>query len=169
MQKQLVLIGAKADLRFGLKQFQGLTKGLEKDHEVLAISSIFRVSHYDEGWEDWGQSLTVCFKIRTTTSAVGLYEYLAQRESALQKEAPRNLFQIYFLSYEDRVETSQNYNLPYPDFHRKPELLVPACEIYREYIHPVLNKDLAALGREQKDSNWGEFFAQGKVLRESQF
>lgn len=160
------LICAQADLRFGLNQFRRLARALNENCGLQAISSVYSVAKYNEIWEDWDRGLSVGFRVQTAFSSDHLLEFLLEQEQRLQKEAPRNMFQTYFLCLGQNVALLKHLNLPHPEFHRRPELLLPVCELFPDYRHPVLHQTLGELSRAFDGKKWGEFFAQGKSLLE---
>lgn len=76
------------------------------------------------------------------------------------------------LNYElllcgDTIMMTPPLTLPHPQLHKRPDLLVPAAEIWGAVEHPVLSRPLSSLVVNLQKNNWGEFYARNKSLLDS--
>lgn len=153
------LIGAVVGMSQGPDQLRSLTSALKEDHQILSVSSIYQISSAESF-----ETLSVVYKIKSEFEPKDLLQYLLEYEQKLKEAAARNFLQFYLLSHGQNVAITMKINLPHPEFHLKPELLLPAREIWGEYEHPVLGKTLSELAEPFVNQNWGRFYMQGSSL-----
>lgn len=72
--------------------------------------------------------------------------------------------QAILLTYDDMVQLTPQLTVPYPRWLGEAHLLIPAAEIWGDYHHPILQKNLYALAQQFSGQPWGEFFSQGHEL-----
>src|SRR5262245_50859324 len=56
-----------------------------------------------------------------------------------EKNGPREL-DLDLLAYEDEVYTEGDLLIPHPRMHNRAFVMMPLCEIARDWVHPVLKK-----------------------------
>lgn len=89
-------------------------------------------------------------------------------QSILDRLAEENTkaLEVFLLAYDDETRLSPQLTLPHNELHLRPQWLLPAAEIWGEYPHPVLGKPLHELAGAQDWGPWGQFYAQGEMLKE---
>lgn len=87
-----------------------------------------------------------------------LAEIQMQQTSGLKNQ---NL-SIHLLSFSDEVSMLPSLTLPHPDLHTRAEFLIPSVEIYPQYRHPILDKDLSEVHNEAGFEGHMVFYAQSK-------
>ena len=58
---------------------------------------------------------------------------------------------IDVLFYDNKIISSEKFNLPHKEIQNRRFVLIPMCEIAEDFIHPVLNKSIKQLLRDTKD------------------
>lgn len=76
----------------------------------------------------------------------------------------RPCLKIRFLAFGDRVQMTPKLTLPDPNLYLRPQSLVPACEIWPDFFHPVLHLPLIDVVKNYVPKYWGEFYAQGRSV-----
>ncbi len=108
------------------------------------------------------QGLSLCLRGEAELTP---QELLFEFEKIIQNSPERikNEIKIILLVYEDKTLISPLLTLPFPDFHRRPELIVPASELWGEYTHPILETTLSRLSKNFQLESWGDFFSQKEL------
>lgn len=120
------------------------------------IHDLKRISNY-EG---------MCLAVRTESSEPpeAVMQTLRAIEHNFRSEILHRSASLNYLVCDDITTMSPRLTLPYPEFHRFGEYLIPAAEIWGDFVHPVLKKSLLVLKSELPSSEGIEFYAQGKTL-----
>ncbi|MBT4760235.1 MAG: hypothetical protein HOO06_00935 [Bdellovibrionaceae bacterium] len=146
--------------------------GYLKDYiDIEKISSVYQVmgkplnisSVHDIRSTESYRGLCVCLKCSTTLEA----RELVNKISVILEKSPNRIrkeIKIYLLAFEAQTKMTQDLSLPFPEWHNRPELIVPAADIWHDYNHPVLNETIGHLAKKYQLDNWGEFFTQGDEL-----
>ena len=90
--------------------------------------------------------------------------YFQSFESEFKKEAKRRSLSLNLLMYDDLTLMTPEVTLPHPDFHHRPEFVVPAAEIWGDKTHPILEKTINQLAKDFRAVEWGEFYAQSETV-----
>lgn len=107
-------------------------------------------------------NLELVLKIITRQSV----EEISNVVRALCKMPPENLnhfVEINILAYGSKVWMSPQLTLPYPNLHSDPLVLMCACEVDSQFIHPILKLALSQLKVPVSDT-LSEFYLQGGRL-----
>jgi 7,8-dihydro-6-hydroxymethylpterin-pyrophosphokinase len=166
-----VLIGLVAYSSTDHIVLKTITSKLREIINIKKISSIYSVqgkpdkfdSVHDLRCEDSFQGLSVSLRGNTQLSP----EEVIQKFDIIINNAPsriRHEIKIYLLVYEDKTKMSPNLTLPYADLHTRPELIMPAADLWGEYMHPILHSSLNRLSKNYQLESWGDFYAQGDIL-----
>jgi 2-amino-4-hydroxy-6-hydroxymethyldihydropteridine diphosphokinase len=168
------LVGIKILSSRGIAHLQQLVQSLRSEDEILAISSVYKIGPPEQRPELEGAarsaqgffSLSLVIKIQTTRTAEDYMGFLSQTEQEWTEDVTRRAtsIRLYFLTFDNNTHMTPELTLPYPDLHKTPELLIPAAEVWGDYVHPVLDSSLFTLTHAMKSHAWGEFYAQGKSL-----
>lgn len=84
--------------------------------------------------------LTICQDIETELGRVRLVKWGAR------------LIDIDILYFNDEVYTSENLIIPHPLLQFRNFVLIPLCEIAKDYVHPILSKNTEELLSDCEDS-----------------
>lgn len=162
------------------KTFSG--KGISKLHEavghaesfltIIKISSVYRVERPAESFmsitlqdgEEELEGFVVVAEVETDLSTKVLAERLGELEGVFKDQVTRRIMSVNLLLVENETLKTPSLTLPHPDFHLRPEELVPACELWPNYVHPILNKTIVELAKQIPERVWGEFYCQGTKL-----
>jgi len=147
-------------------------KELNNKSDVLKASSVYRVKTkinetrnvHALRSEGRFSGLCVVVKLQTSLAANHFLIFLQNLERQLQGEVLKRTVSLNLLTYDDYTCMTPWLTLPHPDFHRRPEEVILAAEIWGEYVHPVLKKNLKSITLAFDREDWGEFFAQGKSV-----
>ena len=123
---------------------------------IIAYSSVYET----EPWGDIPQQAyyNQALKVKTELDTERLLLEMLSAEKQLgrvrtsQQFGPRTI-DIDLLLYADRIVNSQNLTLPHPRMQLRRFVLVPACEIAADWMHPILNKSLQVLLNECEDKS----------------
>lgn len=151
-----VLIGLEAlkgDRLDGLKK---ILKTISDFVQVKAVSSVY------EEFERSGGGLCVVVKASTTLLPQELWQRL--QISEVQMNSGLRSIDIDLLAAGQYVRMTPQLTLPHPEFHRRPEVLIPAVEVWPEFRHPIVEKPIRELVKRFDRSYWGQFFTSGKTL-----
>lgn len=148
------------------------TKHIADLAKIKNVSSIYFVkSHPGEiltahsiETENRSMGLGVAIKLETEIQPDDLIRRMERRVLGKEKLKRGGQLVLDLLVYEDAQIMTPHLTLPHPDLHRFPEFAIPASEVWGEYHHPVLNKNLYSIAKEFSAINWGEFHSQGKTL-----
>ncbi len=167
-----VLIGTKCFNSDGIAVLKLIVQQLPLSMELKGLSSVYRIEGsrptprhiHDLNRVSSYSGLSVCFRGTTLLSAIEFMDRLILLEESLKNELMRRSASINLLVYGEHALMTPLLTLPHPEFHLSPEQLIPAAEVWPEYIHPVLNVKIQSLVPELVSENKVEFFAQGKTL-----
>ena len=114
---------------------------------VDSSSSVFETAAW--GNTDQGAFLNQIVSGTTTQSALEVMRQALSIEKEMgrfreKKWAPRTI-DIDLLFLDDQVVTSEELTLPHPLLHQRKFTLVPLCEIFPDFRHPVLNLSMTEL------------------------
>jgi len=152
-----------------MKQIVSELKGIVND---LEVSSVFRTKgtqlkprhiHDLKGGNDF-EGLAVCLRGRTKLLAQEVLGQLQRIEAHHKDEALRRSAVLNLLVFGTQTLMTPELTIPHPEFHREPEQLIPAAEIWSDCVHPILQLTLQALVPRLSSENTMEFYAQGKSL-----
>lgn len=171
------LLALQVDIDGGLKLMKEITQEISTEAEILGVSTVFKVSRkgcsgvaksIGSGGLILDEPVLVCvlkvYLVKGSDAYEALLEFtetLASLELAHLKKAS---VELVLLGMGDLLKMTPRLCLPWPDLHTSHHLLVPAAEIWGDYVHPVLKKSLHDLVLELPEIFWGEFFCQGRVL-----
>jgi hypothetical protein len=100
-------------------------------------------------------------------SKLGVIDLHAQArlvQDTFNRDSMRQKVLVSLLFYGNELTLLPDFTIPDPDFHRSPERVIPAAEVWPEYVHPVLKLSLRQLAEPYSSQNWGEFLLQGKAM-----
>lgn len=167
------LIGVRAYSNDGIGIFKKTLKSLvDQGIELLAVSSVYKIQrdlnetkniHNIRNQRSF-EGLSVAVKVSTRRIPEELLNILMQLEKKLKNEVLHRSVSINLLIFGDYTLMTPRLTLPHPEFHCRPEDLIPAAEIWGDYKHPVLKQSLMSLARSLGQEEWGEFFAQSKSV-----
>ncbi|MGB1241683.1 MAG: 2-amino-4-hydroxy-6-hydroxymethyldihydropteridine diphosphokinase [Chitinophagales bacterium] len=146
MNKVYLLIGGNLEARFlNLKKARILIG--QKIGEVLQVSSIYETSAW--GVEDQPDFLNQVVMVLTTLEPLDLLAtiHLIEEElerKRIQKWGARTM-DIDILFYENQIIETPNLTIPHARLHLRRFTLVPLCELFPDFVHPVLQKNLLNL------------------------
>jgi 2-amino-4-hydroxy-6-hydroxymethyldihydropteridine diphosphokinase len=123
---------------------------VERAGAFSAISSVYKTAPW--GFESEHFFLNQMIAIETKFSP----EELLILTQAIEKDMGRTqksrqggyqdrLIDIDLILYDDRVECSENLELPHPLFHQRQFVLEPLNEIAPDLVHPVLKQTVSEL------------------------
>ncbi len=98
------------------------------------------------GVTDQAPFINLVIEMYTTLSPFKLLRMLKSMEKELGRVrrfhwGPREI-DLDILLYETEIITSDTLEVPHPGMHERAFVLVPACDIAGDWIHPVLNRPL---------------------------
>lgn len=136
------------------------------------VSSIFQVEKvvhenkhiHDLRSREYFFGLCLVIKVETELVARDLLSYLQKVEKQIVDVSRNKVIYLRLLTYDDQTIMVPSLTLPHPDFHLLAEDLIPAAEIWGDYVHPVLKQTLSSLVKKLKNTDFGSFYAQGKSL-----
>lgn len=167
-----MLISVTAYSSDGPKLLRQAYKDISQGVEIIRASSIYKVrgksyspSHiHDIRSVTTFEGLCIALEIQTVLSPVQVLELLKEVERLRKSELLHRSLSLNLLLCEDMTLMTPELTLPYPDLHERPDLAIPAAELWGEHQHPVLNVSLYQLTKAFVNEDWGEFFAQGQSL-----
>jgi len=123
---------------------------IEKQCIILKKSSIYETDPV--GYVDQEKFLNMVVKIKTELVVEELFVFLQDIEKQLGKDiefkdGPRTI-DLDVLFYGDEVIEKKNIMIPHPRLHERLFVLKPLCEIAKDFVHPVLKKDMRTLLQE---------------------
>jgi len=117
--------------------------------------------------EPWGKKnqndfYNCAVEIKTDFSPWKLKNALKEIELALGK----NIFErwgertidIDIIFYDKKIIYEKNLIIPHPRFHQRNFVLIPLCDISKDFIDPLSNERLDGLSKRCKDQCVVEFF-----------
>lgn len=149
-----ILLGVNTHFEQDLATFKQITKRLRKKNRIDKISSIYQLPP--------GSEFALCgaFVLGTEETQPNVFKLEVEKSfEDIKKE--RFLSQI--LAMEDLVFRTPELTIPDVQLHTLTNWLVPSSEIWPDYMHPILKKDLRSI-LNQLEYNDVSFFAQNKSL-----
>ena len=167
-----ILVSATAYSSDGPKLLKQVVQDIQQGMKLLTLSSVYKVkgtainpSHiHDLRSVTTFEGLSVVMQLETDLAPLEVLELLRKIELLRKSELLHRNISLNLLFFEDMTYMTPELTLPHPDFHLRPELVIPAAEIWGERHHPVLGVSLSQLTRSFQNREWGEFFAQGQSL-----
>lgn len=145
---------------------------LKKNFKLQNISSIYLVSadtissrqiHALDKVESF-TGLCVAARAQTELSEQEAMQELKAIEQEFVSYTQRHSIQIFLSVYDNLTLMVPDLNLPFTDLHSRPELLIPASEVWGDYFHPILKENLTVLAAKLNTEHWGKFYGLGKSL-----
>jgi len=173
MSTHTALVGAVVFTNDGMNTLRDVFRGFSgKDLEIQKTSSVYQVlgspqkiEHvHDLKHADSFFGLSVCLKVKTALCAKDLLNTLEKFESCYMSSLKKRTLSLNLLFYDSETKMTPRLCLPYPEFHMRAEFVMPAAEVWGDYVHPVLNEELKSLTRRFVGESWGEFYAQSSEL-----
>ena len=107
------------------------------------------------GDEYEGIFLNNAIKMETLLSPDMLHQLLRSIEADLGRDRSREggvrTIDIDILLYDDLVQSTEDYILPYPNFEGRTYTIIPMCEIGPNVYHPILKKTMRKLRKELQE------------------
>jgi hypothetical protein len=172
MAKQQVLISFKTMSTRKLEVFRESFKFLGNKLQWEKISSVYRVQRQAESFSSLRHIKSEemldgysCVGIATTSCGPEeVMDLLREAEEHLRHEEMRRSLSCNLLAYGSEMLRFPELTLPHPEFHLRPEEVIPASEVWPEFIHPVLLVSIRDLARSFLNTNWGEYYCAGSPL-----
>lgn len=154
----------------GLNLLKRATQELTGIVDIEKISSVYKIkgslnrfSHiHDIASIDGFSGITVAIKGIIQVDAKKIIEHAVKIEQKINHKD--KTLEIVVLCVDDLTRMQSDMCLPYPEWHRRVELLVPSSEVWGDYIHPILGESVYSLSQKMSEKKWGSFYAQGKSL-----
>ena len=171
---------ATHEVLVSLKTFAG--RGSDRLGEALShlsgalklenISSVYKVSRKAESFmsiamEDGEEELegySVVISGKYDGQLMDLAALMGSLESEFSNQVTRRVLSVNVLAVRNEVLKTPQLTLPHPEFHMRPEELIPACELWPDYEHPILHRPIREIAQALPDKAWGEFHCQGQTL-----
>ncbi|MCB0349891.1 MAG: 2-amino-4-hydroxy-6-hydroxymethyldihydropteridine diphosphokinase [Bdellovibrionales bacterium] len=171
-EKNSALISIKTFTHNGTAELKSVLQVLSKTFSVEAVSSVYKVNRRSESLqglrdikkEEHLEALAIVLKVKSDLGAREVLEALNDAEQTFQREQLKRTVSLNLLAFNSEVIMLPGLAVPHPEMHLRPEEIIPAVEVWPQYIHPVLNLSLSELSRKFAGDNWGEFFTQGQPL-----
>ena len=169
---QEVILGLKAFSSEGLELLKQALHALSEALTIDAVSSVYRVSGEREKSAHIHDlrsfavfdGIVLAVKGFTGVGPNALVLKCREIEARYRNETLRRSVNIQLFFYGTETLMGSQLTLPDPDFHLRPENILPAAEICPEFVHPVLKRSVRDLARPFSGQNWGEFVSQGKAM-----
>jgi 2-amino-4-hydroxy-6-hydroxymethyldihydropteridine diphosphokinase len=116
---------------------------------LSAVSSVYETKAW--GFESTNDFLNMAARVETQLSSQEILEETQRIEKEIgrtektQRAYQDRLIDIDLILLDDRIEQSENLELPHPFFHLRPFVLEPLIEIDPELRHPILQKTVKEL------------------------
>lgn len=167
-----VLISMKTFASRGPDRLQEALQKLKHHMEVRQLSSVFKVSRKAESYmslareegEETLEGFSAVVSGRFTGRTADLAFLLSQVEDEGSDQVSRRALSLNLLAVDSEILNIPQLTLPHPEFHLRPEELIPACELWPDYQHPILKESLRQIAQGLPDTPWGEFHCQGQSL-----
>lgn len=135
-----------------------LQRAIDSLHEAGIITISTSPIYETEPWGDIPQQtyFNQILKVQTKLKAEELLNTMLLIENKLgrirteQQFGPRTI-DIDLLLYNNLIINTETLILPHPRMHLRRFVLVPACDVAPEWIHPIFNKTLSQLLAECQD------------------
>lgn len=171
-KSQSAVIGLRAFSSDGLDLLKKSLAVVAKTISIAEVSSVYRIQSetdraehvHDLRIHNVFHGFVMAVRGFTNLSPEQLSQELAEIGEQMRSEALRQrvTLDLYFLG--DHVVMTPELTLPNPEFHLRPEGVIPAAEICPDLVHPVLHESLKTLAAPLARHTWGEFVAQGKAM-----
>ncbi len=167
--KEWALIGIEVYFGDGEKKLKSFCRELMSFSKILKISSVYRVKPEQadhlpsDRFKSFGR-LSLAVLVETGLEPLDMLNRLHEIEERVTEIVVQRTAKSYLLLWENQVVMSPQVTLPYPKFHTKPQILVPAAEIAGHLNHPILDSTLSKLSTQIKNTDWGVFHVRGKTL-----
>lgn len=156
----------------GTEHLKKVLTNLSTKFEIVGVSSVYKVDRRAESFAGLRdikkaerlEALTMVLRAKTSLGAHETLAALVETERALQHELLKRTVSLNLMIYNSEIIMLPELAVPHPEMHLRPEEIVPAVELWPEYVHPVLNQTLAELSQQFSHERWGEFFTQGQPL-----
>lgn len=133
---------------------KAISEILEADHhKLLAKSSLFKTKPIGYTAQDWFVNAVI--KIETDLVPLDLLHELQKIESRLGRKetyhwGPRAI-DLDILFFDEEEIRSEELQIPHPHLQERQFVLIPLAEIDRNFIHPILKKNIAGLLEDLKE------------------
>lgn len=148
------LIGVQTDLDPSLSLHKRVAKALYRTADIHGVSGVYQYS--DKGEE----GLTVVYSLRTQTEPKGLKKKIDE----ITKSIKSTRYSIEVLIFDDLILRSPDLVIPSLELHKLKRWCLPASDLWGDYVHPVVGKDLKILSETTGSLEKIEFYAQSKTL-----
>jgi 2-amino-4-hydroxy-6-hydroxymethyldihydropteridine diphosphokinase len=127
---------------------------------VAGLSRFYQTEPVDYIDQDW--FVNAAARIETILEPIDL---LAELKS-IEKNAGRNgngprfgprVLDLDIVLYDDLVVKSPGLEIPHPRMHKRRFVLKPICDIGKDVIHPIFNRDMGSLLDELDERSQGVF------------
>jgi hypothetical protein len=170
-----VLISFKTMSTRKLEVFRESFKFLATQIDWVKISSIYHVRRRAESFSSLRHIRSeeildgyACVGLGVTKlAAEEVMSLLCAAEESLRHEELRRSLSCNLLARGSEIVRFPELTLPHPEFHLRPEEVVPASEVWPDFEHPVLKLPIRELARGFLNSDWGEYHCAGSPLLDS--
>jgi len=148
------LIGVQTDLDPSLSLHKRVAKALYRTADIHGVSGVYQYSI------DGEEGLTVVYSLRTQTEP----KELKRKIDEITKSIRSTRYTIEVLIYDDLILRSPDLVVPSLELHKLKRWCLPAADLWGDYVHPVVGKDLKMLSETTGSLERIEFYAQSKTL-----
>lgn len=148
------LIGVQTDLDPSLSLHKRVAKALYRTADIHGVSGVYQYSDKEE------EGLTVVYSLRTQTEP----KELKRKIDEITKSIRSTRYTIEVLIFDDLILRSPDLVVPSLDLHKLKRWCLPASDLWGDYVHPVVGKDLKMLSETTGSLEKIEFYAQSKTL-----
>ncbi|MCK5553253.1 MAG: 2-amino-4-hydroxy-6-hydroxymethyldihydropteridine diphosphokinase [Deltaproteobacteria bacterium] len=118
-----------------------------RQNRLITQSSLYKTEPLGYTQQDW--FINCVIEIETSFTAHELFHLLKDLELSMGRKrtfkwGPR-VIDLDILFFNDEAIQSEELTIPHPEIQRRAFVLVPLCEIARNYIHPLLEKSISQL------------------------
>jgi 2-amino-4-hydroxy-6-hydroxymethyldihydropteridine diphosphokinase len=167
-----ILISLKTFSSKGTGSMRKTLSELSEAFNIEKVSSVYKVDRPAESLvglrdirkEERLDGYAMVLRANTKLSPKAVLEKLLNIETQLQQEVLKRTVSLNLLIFENEIIMLPGLSVPHPEMHLRPEEIVPAVEVWGEFVHPVLKETLSDLSRRFVTQEWGEFFEQGTPL-----
>ncbi|ADQ03757.1 2-amino-4-hydroxy-6-hydroxymethyldihydropteridine pyrophosphokinase [Caldicellulosiruptor owensensis OL] len=147
MAENIVFLGLGSNLGDRDENIKKAIEHLKDKVRIEKLSSIIETEPY--GFVDQPKFLNCVLKGTTLLSPFELLEFVLEIENKMGRKrlfkwGPRNI-DIDILFYDDWVIDTEKLKIPHPELHKRLFVLEPLCEIEKDFVHPVLKKNVYEL------------------------
>jgi len=167
-----ILISVESYLGDRVGRLRQALKDLSNKLEIKKISSVYELNGYmdvtksvlrqSQSQNHWAGGLSLALDARVNLPPEELLVFFQNIEK--QTTGATRCVDIDLLFYDDLVTLGPRLTLPHPELHRRPQVVIPASEIWPSQVHPILNKTLSELSMRFKNEKWGSYYLAGKSL-----